>query len=174
MREAEYNPTEKERTVIDVERLESWVIGLAVLSILAVGFLTWMNGGAVSPLESLETGAEASAGFGGPTEWSAPAEGAATEQEHGGHEGGNSDGWGRFTVGEFCRDEGVDLEVATARLAVYELALDADQRIRELADDSGYKPSEIVDILLGREPGAGCDDPDCEHGSEADSSDETP
>ena len=153
--------------MICVEQVGSWIAGLAVLSILAVGILSWMGETPSSSEDRAVLEGHGSPAFGEGTEWGVPSPDFATDEDHEGHSGGNSEGWGRFTVTELCREEGVDLELATARLAAYELPLDADQRIRELADSNGYKPSEIVDILLGREPGAGCEDPDCDHDAEA-------
>ena len=62
--------------------------------------------------------------------------------------------WGRLTVEEVCLKEGIELADARARLAAYGVTTDTSQRIRYLADTSGYEPSEVADIIQGMEPGA--------------------
>ncbi len=80
---------------------------------------------------------------------------AITTEEHTEGEGGppSSASWGRFTVAEMCEQNGVTVEDGLAHLAAYNIQADADTRIRTLADASGYSPAEIVDIVLGLEPG---------------------
>ena len=44
-------------------------------------------------------------------------------------------------------------EATVGGLAAYGLEAQPTTRIRDLADGSGYEPSEVVDILWGLEPG---------------------
>jgi|GEM_PF-1811973 len=149
--------------VVVVAQAKYWLIGLAVVSLAALGVLS-----VLATSQAPEDDAQAAPSLGA-SAWGeeepnfAPGDAA---EEHG---GGSGNQWGRFTVEEVCREEGVSLDLAAERLAAYELPTGADLRIRELADASGYKPSEIIDILLGEEPGASCDDPDCDcdHDSES-------
>jgi len=76
-----------------------------------------------------------------------------TSGEHEEGEDGSSAGWGRFTVEELCAQEGVAVETGLVHLAEYSIEANASSRIRTLADTNGYAPSDIVDILLGLEPG---------------------
>ena len=66
--------------------------------------------------------------------------------------------WGKLTVDEVCTQEGIPLADARARLAAYGVTTDTSQRIRYLADTSGYEPSEVANIIQGMEPGAHNDD----------------
>jgi len=66
--------------------------------------------------------------------------------------------WGKLTVEEVCMQEGISLADARARLAAYGVTTDTSQRLRTLADTSGYEPSEVADIIQGMEPGAHSDD----------------
>jgi hypothetical protein len=145
--------------------VRSLIVGLAVASILVVGLVFWFGEDANGVRAQSETDAVNSAGFGTPGEWGIVSPEFDTEDGHDEKAGGTSNGWGHFTVEELCLQEEVDLALAETRLVACELTFDAGQRIRELADVSGYKPSEIADILLGTDPGEGCDDPDCDHDS---------
>ena len=151
-----------------MEDARIWLIGLAILSILAMGIIAWVDV-VPAPAVSMKAGAVAEPAISAPTTTSAW--GDATPNFVAGevpdeHEGGKSDGWGKLTVSDACSQEGIDLADAESRLGAYGLEMDPRQRIRELAELSGYKSSEVVDILLGREPGTGCDDPDCEPGAD--------
>ena len=149
-----------------MEVARNWLVGLAILSILAVGVISVLG-----PAVPLEGSGDAESSTSAPTSTSAWGDatpnfvpGNVTDE----HEGGKSVGWGKLTVGDVCLQEGIESELAESRLGTHGLAMDPSQRVRELADLSGYKPSELVDILLGREPGAGCGDPDCDCGHESD------
>lgn len=80
-----------------------------------------------------------------------PTQEAATE-EYG--SGGAGTGWGQFTVGELCAQEGIPVADGLAHLEEYGMKTDASSRIRTLADSSSYAPSEVADIVRGLEPGA--------------------
>ncbi len=66
--------------------------------------------------------------------------------------------WGKLTVEEVCAQEGITLADARARLEAYGVTTDTSQRIRYLADTSGYEPSEVADIILGMAPGESNED----------------
>ena len=152
-----------------MDEARGWLIGLAVAAVLAVGILVWVD------IDPTRNGSEV--GF-GETEFPAATSSisnswedatpnfAASDVTYEPH-GNGSVGWGKLTVQDLCLQEDVDLELAESRLETYGLALDPSLRIRELADSSNYKPSEVADILRGNEPGAGCDDPDCDCESES-------
>lgn len=80
-----------------------------------------------------------------------PTQEAATEEYGNGNAG---TGWGQFTVGELCAQEGIPVADGLAHLDEYGMKVDASSRIRTLADSSGYAPSEVADIIRGLEPGA--------------------
>ena len=138
-----------------------WIIGLVALSLLAVGVATVLV--PAMPVEELGNNDWATASASTSAWGDAPSNFAAGEvaDEHQG--GGNSVGWGKLTVSDVCLQEGIDSELAVSRLGEYELPMNLTQRIRELADLSGYKPSEVVDILLGKVPGEH-EDGDCDCG----------
>lgn len=146
-----------------MEQVKYWLIGLAVLSLAVTGVLSGLGSDqTTSEREDAQAAPSAEA-----TAWGSEAPNfvpGEVEEEHG---SGSGNRWGQLTVAEVCQEEGIDLGLAAERLAAYEMQGGADLRIRELADSSGYKPSEVIDILLGEEPGAGCDDPDCDHESES-------
>ncbi len=79
----------------------------------------------------------------------------ASEAEHEEGAGGppSNAGWGRFTVAEMCTQNNVTLEDGLAHLAAYGIQAGEDDRIRTLADESGYSPADVVDIVLGQEIG---------------------
>ena len=81
---------------------------------------------------------------------------ATAEDEHIEGEGGppSNAGWGRFTVAEMCEQNGVAVEDGLAHLAAYGIQAAENDRIRTLADESGYSPAEVVDIVLGLEIGS--------------------
>ena len=149
-----------------MDEARGWLIGLAVAAILGVGILVWGN---IDP-----TPDAAEVGF-GETEFSnsweqATPNFAAGDVKDESHGGGNVVGWGKLTVQDLCLQEEIDLEQAQSRLETYGLAASPSLRIRELADSSDYKPSEVADILRGNEPGGECDNPDCDcddHDSES-------
>ncbi len=152
-----------------MDEARGWLIGLAVAAILGVGILVWVN---IDPTPDV-----AEVGF-GKTEFPIAPQGssnswedatpnfAASDITYEPH-GNGSANWGKLTVQDLCLQEDIDLGLAESRLETYGLALDPSLRIRELADSSDYKPSEVADILRGNEPGAGCDDPDCDCDSES-------
>jgi hypothetical protein len=155
--------------VISMADTRGWLIGLAIAAILAWGVVSWMNASTSSaglPDASVDV-VPLTAGEANSTGWGDAAPNfmaGDVEQEHTGGKGAN---WGRLTVDEVCEEQGVALDLAQSRLAAYGLTTEPSQTIRDLADAGGYKPSEVVDILLGEDPGAGCDDPDCDHDSDA-------
>ena len=65
-----------------------------------------------------------------------------------------STGWGRFTVAEICKQQGIPIADGLAHLADHGIAADSSSRVRTLADDSGYAPSAVVDIIIGSGPKA--------------------
>jgi hypothetical protein len=69
------------------------------------------------------------------------------------HEAEASGKWGQFTVEELCEQQRIPLADGLARLDAYGLEADAATRIRNLADASGYAPSDVTNIILGLEPG---------------------
>lgn len=87
----------------------------------------------------------------GPSVGEADTTGFAGGAEYGASE---SSSWGKLTVEEMCAQEGIPLAEARARLEAYGVTTDTSQRIRYLADTSGYEPSEIADIIQGMVPGA--------------------
>ena len=146
-----------------VEQVKYWLIGLAVLSLAVIGVLSGLGPGQTADQQGDAQAAPSTS----TATWESQSPNfvaGEVEEEHG---GGSGNRWGQFTVAEVCQEEGIDLDLAVERLAAYEMPTGADLRIRELADSSGYKPSEVIDILSGEEPGAGCDDPDCDHESES-------
>ncbi len=77
--------------------------------------------------------------------------------EGGAYAASESVSWGKLTVEDMCAQQGIELADARARLAAYGVTTDTSQRIRYLADTSGYEPSEVADIIQGMEPGASND-----------------
>ena len=157
--------------MILMDEARGWLIGLAIAAALAVGTLLWVNTDSSSDVAEASTD---ETGFPTATisnSWqdATPnfAAGDVADEGHG--NGGESPGWGKLTVQDLCLQEDIDLALAESRLETYGLPTDLTQRIRDLADSSGYKPSEVVDLLLGLEPGAECDDPDCDCDSESSS-----
>lgn len=61
--------------------------------------------------------------------------------------------WGQLTVEELCEQQGIPLADGLVRLEAYGLAADPTSRIRQLADASGYAPSDVANIILGLGPG---------------------
>ena len=157
-----------------MDEARGWLIGLAITAVLVVGILVWFN---VDSVPSISEKNADETGFSTETsavsnswEDAAPnfAAGDVADEGH----GGESPGWGKLTVQDLCLQEDIDSALAASRLATYGLPTDLTQRIRDLADSSEYKPSEVVDLLLGLEPGGECDDPDCDcddHDSESSS-----
>lgn len=155
-----------------MDEARGWVIGLAVVSILAVGILAWVDIDPTPNASEVGLGkAELPATpLGVPNTWEDTTPnfvtGDVTDEPH----GSGSQGWGKLTVSDLCLKEDIELEAAESRLGTYGLPTNPSYRIRELADSSGYKPSEVADILRGNEPGAECDNPDCDcddHDSES-------
>ena len=150
--------------VISMDEARGWLIGLAVAAILGVGILVWVN---IDPTPDVSQVGFGETEFpiatsGGSNTWEdATPNFAASDVKDEAH-GSGSVGWGKLTVQDLCLQEEIDLELAQSRLETYGLAMNPSLRIRELADSSDYKPSEVADILRGNEPGAGCDDPDCD------------
>lgn len=151
-----------------MDEARNWIIGLVVLSLLTVGVVSVLRPAAL--LEGLEkdeaspTAPAEASGWGNTTPNFAAGE--VTDEHPGGS--GNNVGWGKLTVSDVCLQEGIDLELAVSRLGEYELPTNLTQRIRELADLSGHKPSEVIDILLGNVLGE-CDGDcggECDHGDE--------
>ncbi len=64
-------------------------------------------------------------------------------------EGGMRTGWGRLTVDAFCAQEGIPVAEALARLRAAGIDARAGHHIRDLADESGHEPGEIVRIIVG-------------------------
>jgi len=162
-----------------MDEARGWLIGLAVAAILGVGILTWVY---IDPTPDVSQ-----VGF-GETEFPIATQGSSNTWEDAtpnfaagdvpdeGH-GSKSVGWGKLTVQDLCLQEEIDLELAESRLEAYGLSANSSLRIRELADASDYKPSEVADILRGNEPGAECDNPDCDcddHDSESSAGHEDP
>ncbi len=81
-----------------------------------------------------------------------PSTTVVVEEEH--DDEGSSVGWGQFTVEEICAQEGVPVDEGIARLAAYGVQAEPTSRIRDLADATEYEPGDLVDILMGLEPGA--------------------
>jgi hypothetical protein len=155
-----------------MDEARGWLIGLAVAAILGVGILAWVHidpAPAVSEVSSEETEFSI-ATQGSSNSWEDATPNFAAGDVADEHHGGESESWGKLTVQDLCLQEEIDLELAESRLETYGLALDPSLRIRELADSSDYKPSEVADILRGNEPGAGCDDPDCDCDDHSESS----
>jgi len=80
-----------------------------------------------------------------------PSATAVVEEEHDEEE--SNVGWGQFTVEEICAQEGIPVDEGLARLAAYGVEAEPASHIRDLADATGYEPSDLVDILRGTEPG---------------------
>ena len=156
--------------MIIMEELRSWLIGLSIVGILSLGIAPWL--GNTAELTTAEGGAIAEVGADEQTAsegWGTLAPNFAPGEPESEHAGGDSARWGTLTVGDICEAEGVDTVLAQSRLSTYGLEAAPDVRIRELADTSDYKPSEIVDVILGNDPGAECDDPDCDCDHDAES-----
>lgn len=153
--------------VVSVDEARYWIIGLVVVSLLTVGVVTVL--GPAEPVEELAnndwgTPPAGASGWGSATPNFAAGE--VTDEHQGGS--GNNVGWGKLTVSDVCLQQEIDPELAVSRLGEYELPMNLTQRIRELADLGGHKPSEVIDILLGNVLGE-CDgdcDGDCDHGSD--------
>ena len=81
----------------------------------------------------------------------APARGEAGHgagQGRGGRGGGWGGGAGRKTLAQFCADEGIELQVAQARLQAKGINASAGQTMREIAVNKGYtRPAEILDLI---------------------------
>jgi hypothetical protein len=69
----------------------------------------------------------------------------------GGGGGGAGGGPGRKTLTQFCRDEGIELKDALARLQAKGCKASADLTMREIAVNNGYsRPYELIDIIRGK------------------------
>jgi len=64
----------------------------------------------------------------------------------------SSKGYGRLTVEELAKDEGVPVETALERLAAYDVEAKPDDNMLTLSGRSGYTPGELSAIIRGEDP----------------------
>ena len=73
-------------------------------------------------------------------------------QSEGGHGGGPGRGFGRMTLKQYCEQMDLDLDASVKKLKQAGLTVSAEMTIRDIADSTGVRPSEILDILQAPKP----------------------
>ncbi len=64
----------------------------------------------------------------------------------------SSKGYGRLTVADLAKDEGVAVETAIQRLAEYQVEARPDDNMLTLSGRSGYSPGQLAAIIRGEDP----------------------
>ncbi len=72
---------------------------------------------------------------------------AAGERGPGGGAGRGGGGMGRKTLARFCADEGRDLGIVLERLRAAGIEATGGMTLREIAEDNGMRPFDLVEIL---------------------------
>ncbi len=62
---------------------------------------------------------------------------------------GTGDGFGRMTLEEFCKQEGIPLTEAISRLEAAGITARGSDRLRTLAVGAGRQPNEVADLVRG-------------------------
>jgi hypothetical protein len=65
----------------------------------------------------------------------------------GGSGSGFGSGYGRMTLQEACKAEKIDLQTALNRLAKVGIHAQPEQTLRQIADTSGKRPSEVLNLI---------------------------
>jgi len=73
-------------------------------------------------------------------------------QSEGGRGGGSGRGFGRMTLKQYCEQMDLDLDTAVKKLKQAGLTVSAEMTIRDIADSTGARPSDILDILQAPKP----------------------
>jgi hypothetical protein len=68
-------------------------------------------------------------------------------QNEGGRGGGPGRGFGRITLKQYCEQMDLDLDAAVKKLKEAGYTVNAEMTIRDIAESTGTRPSEILNIL---------------------------
>jgi len=78
--------------------------------------------------------------------------GAITEPSSTTNTSSSSRGYGRLTVTDLAKDEGIPVETAIERLAGYDVKAEPDDNMLTLSGRTGYTPGELAAIVRGEDP----------------------